>query len=426
MTANIYETMSLLDYFSRYHQIWLRKEDEEKRSFITPFGTYCYLRMPEGLKNASSTFYRMAKAILNEQMEGNIFTYVGNIVVASRKKGTQLQDLVETFTNMWRAQLKLNHEKCMFGVHRGKVLGYLVSVRAIEANPNKINAIVHMKLPRSRKEVQRLTGRIASLNRFMAKLVERSLPFFKVLKGSGSFEWGQEQQQAFDALKEYIQKLSMLASPQSDQPLILHVSATHTTVSVAHVQERETSREGRKLSHQVPIYFISEALAVSNEYNSEMEKICYAIVMSARKLRHYFKAHRIRVLTNQPLNDIFGNRDSSGRIGKWAVELSEHVIDFEKWSATKSQVQEDFIVDWIEPSSYTECTVIDTPLQVYGDGAWGVFGAGVAAILKSPSGTRMWYATWLQFMIEADKCSINIVEYEAVLLDLRKLWAMGV
>jgi hypothetical protein len=100
MTANIYETMSLLDYFSRYHQIWLRKEDEEKRSFITPFGTYCYLRMPEGLKNASSTFYRMAKAILNEQMEGNIFTYVGNIVVASRKKGTQLQDLVETFTNM--------------------------------------------------------------------------------------------------------------------------------------------------------------------------------------------------------------------------------------------------------------------------------------------------------------------------------------
>jgi hypothetical protein len=85
--------------------------------------------------------------------------------------------------------------------------------------------------------------------------------------------------------------------------------------------------------HQVPVYFVSEALAASKKYYSEMKKICYAVVMSARKLRHYFKAHRVRVLTNQPLNDIFGNRDSLRRIGKQAMELSEHIIDFEKRSA---------------------------------------------------------------------------------------------
>jgi hypothetical protein len=130
--------------------------------------------------------------------------------------------------------------------------------------------------------------------------------------------------------------LPTLASSQLDQPLILYVSATHTTVSGALVQEREISKEGRKLPHQVQIYFIFEALVVSKKYYSEMEKICYAIVMSARKLWHYFKAHRVRVLTNQPLNDIFGNRDCSGRIGKWAMELSEHVVDFEKRSAIKS------------------------------------------------------------------------------------------
>jgi hypothetical protein len=206
---------------------------------------------------------------------------------------------------MRRAQLKLNPDKCVFGVHWGKVLCCLVSVKGIEANPDKINAIVHMKPPRPRKEVQRLTGRIAALNWFMAKLAERSLPFLKVLKGSRTFEWGPEQQDAFDALKEYIQKLPMLASPQSDQPLILYVSVTHTTVSEALVQERETSKEGRKLSHQVPIYFISEALVGSKKYYSEMEDICYAAVMSARKLQHYFEAHRVRVLMNQPLNDIF-------------------------------------------------------------------------------------------------------------------------
>jgi hypothetical protein len=144
--------------------------------------------------------------------------------------------------------------------------------------------------------------------------------------------------------------------------------------------------------HQVPLYFISEALAGSKKYYSEMKKICYAIVMSARKLWHYFKAHRVRVLTNQSLNNIFRNHDSSGRIGKWAMKLSEHVIDFEKRSAIKSQVLSDFIVDWTEPSSYTKGIVIDISWQVYGDGALGVFGARAAAILKSPSEINLRYA----------------------------------
>jgi hypothetical protein len=96
---------------------------------------------------------------------------------------------------MRRAQLKLNPDKCVFGVSRGKVLGCLVSVKGIEANLDNINAIVHMNPPGSRKEVQRLTGRIAALNWFMAKIAEQSLPFFKLLRGSGTFEWGPEQQE---------------------------------------------------------------------------------------------------------------------------------------------------------------------------------------------------------------------------------------
>jgi hypothetical protein len=85
-SATSYKTMALLDCFSGYHQIWLRKEDEEKTSFITPFSTYCYLRMPEGLKNAGPMFYRMMKAILREQMQINVVAYIKDIVVASRKK----------------------------------------------------------------------------------------------------------------------------------------------------------------------------------------------------------------------------------------------------------------------------------------------------------------------------------------------------
>jgi hypothetical protein len=114
---------------------------------------------------------------------------------------------------------------------------------------------------------------------------------------------------------------------------------------------------------------VSEALAGLKKYYLEMEKICYAIVMSARKLQHYFEAHRVRVLTNQPLNDIFRIHNSSGRIGKWAMELSEHVIHFKKRSAIKSHVLADFIAYWMEPSSYTEGTAIDTLWQVYYDRA---------------------------------------------------------
>jgi hypothetical protein len=211
-----------------------------------------------------------------------------------------------------------------------------VLVKRIKANPDKINDILHMKPPQSRKEVHGLTDRIAALNRFMAKLAERTLPFFKVLRGSDSFEWGSEQQEAFDAVKDHIQKLPTLANPQPDQPLILYVSTMNTVVSRALVQEREISKEGRKLSHQVLIYFIFEALANSKKYYMEIKKICYAVVMSARKLWHYFEAHRVRVLTNQSLNNIFTNRDCSGRIRKWAMELSEHVVYFEKISAIKS------------------------------------------------------------------------------------------
>jgi hypothetical protein len=113
----------------------------------------------------------------------------------------------------------------------------------------------------------------------MAKIAERNLPFFKILRGSSTFQWRPEQQEAFEALKEYIQKLPTLASPHPDHPLIMYVLTTHTAVSGALVQEREISKEDKNISHEVPIYFVSEAQAGSKKYYSEMEKICYVLVV---------------------------------------------------------------------------------------------------------------------------------------------------
>jgi hypothetical protein len=111
-----YDIMALLDCFSGYHQIWLYGEDEEKTSFITPFGTYCYMRMPEGLCNTGPTFCRMMKAALKNQVSRNVLSYVDDIIVASKKKESYISDLSKTFANMREANLKLNPEKCIFRV----------------------------------------------------------------------------------------------------------------------------------------------------------------------------------------------------------------------------------------------------------------------------------------------------------------------
>jgi hypothetical protein len=191
--------------------------------------------MLEGLHNAGLTFCRMMKAALKDQVDRNVLSYVDDIVVVSKKKENYIADLAETFANMREAKLKLNLVKCVFGVTKGKVLRCLISMKGIEANPDKIRAITQMQPPQSRKDVQKLTCQITSLNRFISKLVECSLPFFTVLRGSTKIEWGAEQQKAFESLKSYLEELAMLSSPEKGQPLILYVSATHTAVSVAPV-----------------------------------------------------------------------------------------------------------------------------------------------------------------------------------------------
>jgi hypothetical protein len=112
-----------------------------------PFSTYCYVRMPKSLKDSGPTFCRMMRAILKNQLQRNVFTYITNIVVASRRKAMQIDDLADTFANICSAQFKLNLGKCIFGVQKGNVLCCLVSMKGIKTNPDKINAIVHKKPP---------------------------------------------------------------------------------------------------------------------------------------------------------------------------------------------------------------------------------------------------------------------------------------
>jgi hypothetical protein len=137
--------------------------------------------MPKGQENAGSTFSRLTQSIHKDQVGRNIFTYVDDIIVMSKNKADHLTNLTKTFANMREARLCLNPNKCVFDNHMGKVLSYLVSRKDIEANLDKIRAITEMHPSQTVKEVQKLTGRITALNRFISKSAEHSLPFLKIL-----------------------------------------------------------------------------------------------------------------------------------------------------------------------------------------------------------------------------------------------------
>jgi hypothetical protein len=129
--------------YSGYNQIKLKKEDEEKIAFITPYGVFCYQVMPFGLKNAGATYQRMQNC-LGSQIGRNIQVYIDDVVITMRKEESLINDLKETFDNLDRYKLKLNPTKCSFGVSAWQLLGFLVSIRGIEANPKKIQAILYL------------------------------------------------------------------------------------------------------------------------------------------------------------------------------------------------------------------------------------------------------------------------------------------
>jgi hypothetical protein len=168
-------------------------EDQEKTAFITLFGAYYYTTMSFGSKNAGATYQRAIQACFKKQLNKNVEAYMDDVVVKTRNSDTLIADLEETFASLREYQWKLNRNKCVFGVPLGKLLGFIISHRSIKANPEKISAITKMKAPTCIKDVQNLTGCMAALNRFISKLGERGLPFFKLLMHQEKFVWPQRQ-----------------------------------------------------------------------------------------------------------------------------------------------------------------------------------------------------------------------------------------
>uniref|UniRef100_A0A2N9I0U3 Uncharacterized protein n=1 Tax=Fagus sylvatica TaxID=28930 RepID=A0A2N9I0U3_FAGSY len=369
--------LTFMDAFSGYNQIMMDDTDQEKTSFITSKGLFCYKVMPFGLKNAGATYQRLMNKMFHHQIKRNVEVYVDDMLVKTKDERKHLEDLKETFETLRRYRMKLNPNKCVFGVSSGKFLGFMVSQRGIEANPDKIKAVLEMTPPRTTKETLRK-----------------------------AFVWTDECQKSFEELKKYLTSPPLLSPSQQGEALSLYLAVSPTAVSSALIREDGGT--------QLPVYYTSKAFQGAEERYPAMEKLALALVIAARKLRPYFQSHKIIVLTNHPLRKAMNKPDAAGRLIQWAVELSEFDIEYHPRQAIKAQALADFIAEFTVTENEPSEQKPDEEWEVEIDGSSAKGAGGVGIVFKTPEGHLLKHSTRLQY-----PTTNNEAEYEALLTSLR-------
>jgi hypothetical protein len=195
--ATGYKMLSFMDAYSGYNQIKMNPADAPHTAFMSNTCNYFYNVMPFGLKNAGATYQRLMDRVFSEQIGKNLEVYIDDMVVKTTEEGEHDQDLGDILASVRKYNMRLNPAKCSFGVQSGKFLGFMLTNRGIEANPDKCQAIIDMRSPTSVKEVQQLTGRIAALSRFLSCAGEKAFHFFSTLRKSERFVWSTQCKEAF-------------------------------------------------------------------------------------------------------------------------------------------------------------------------------------------------------------------------------------
>jgi hypothetical protein len=200
---------------------------------------YFYVMMPFGLRNAGATYQRCMQHVFEDHIGRTVEAYVDDIVVKTRKADDLVNDLRVAFDCLRANGVKLNPEKCVFGVPRGMLLGYIVSQRGIEPNPEKVVALKRMGPIRDLKGVQKVLGCLAALSHFILRLGEKGLPLYRLLKKHERFSWAIEAQEALDKLKATLTHAHILTPPRDVEPLYLYVVATTQVVSAVIVVDAQ-------------------------------------------------------------------------------------------------------------------------------------------------------------------------------------------
>ena len=328
--------LSFLDAFSGYNQVNMCPSNMEKIVFITPRGLYCYKVMPFGLKNVGATYQRLVTKVFQPILRNTTEMYIDNIVIKRVNRFDHCQHLQEAFDLVRKYRMHLNPLKCAFGVNAENFLGFMVTQWGIEANLNHIQAMPELEPPSNQKEVQRLIGKLAALSRFISRYIDLLQPFFQILRNVGKKKYDEEYQTTFESIKQYLVSPPILSAPVIGKQLFVYLVVSEMGISAILMRLGESQQ-------QHAIYYTSKYFQGADRRYPILEKVALALVVSATRLRPYFQAHLIIVLTNMPLKGTLNKVEMSSRMIKWAIELSEYDIEYKPRFLMKGQILADFI-----------------------------------------------------------------------------------
>nr|XP_025631518.1 uncharacterized protein LOC112726369 [Arachis hypogaea] len=294
--------------------------------------------------------------------------------------------------------MRLNPLKCAFAMEAGKFLGFMITQRGVEANPEKCQAILQMKSPGCIKDIQRLAGQLTSLSRFLGASATKALPFFNLMRKGIAFEWTPACEEAFRHFKEILAAPPVLGKPKDGELLYLYLAITGEALAAVLVRE-----EGRA---QQPVYFMSRALQGAELRYIKLEKLALALLTSSRRLKQYFQGHQVVVRTDQGIQQVLQKPDLAGRMMTWSIELSQYDIGYEPRQAIKAQAMADFLVEVTgDPTEETS-----TRWKLHVDRASNQTSGGAGIILESPVGVVNEQSIRFEFPV-----SNNQAEYEALI-----------
>jgi ribonuclease HI len=419
---------SFMDGFSGYNQIFMSPKDAEKTAFRTPIGNFYYTVMPFGLKNAGATYQRTMTAMFHDMMHCEIEDYVDDIVVKSKTRGDHFGILKNVFERCRLYKLKMNPLKCAFGVSAGKFLGFLVHQRGIDVDPARASAIATMKPPTTHKELKSFLGKLSYIRRFIPGLAAVTSTFAPLLKKGVPFHWSTECQEAFEKVQNIMTKLPTVCAPIPGKPLRLYLASNSQAIGALIAQENDNGVKQ-------PIYYVSRTLKDAESRYSGAKRSCLALIYASQRLRHYFLAHKVQLMTkSHPIRSLLHRSVLSGRLAQWLLQLSQYEIIAETPTAIKSQAIADllaqfpgednsFITDEV-PGEINEVFLAGLANSIWTlrfDGSSTATSAGAGIVLYKDDGEAVTKSFKFDF-----PCSNNAVEYKAYLGGLAIAYEMGI
>uniref|UniRef100_A0A2N9HJD4 RNA-directed DNA polymerase n=1 Tax=Fagus sylvatica TaxID=28930 RepID=A0A2N9HJD4_FAGSY len=376
----------------------------KKTAFRTPIGNFYYTVMPFGLKNAGATYQRTMTAMFHDMIHQEIEDYVDDIVVKSKKREDHVEVLRKVFERCRLYKLKMNPLKCAFGVSAGKFLGFLVHNRGIDVDPAKASAIATMRPPTSHKELKSFLGRESP-----------SIGLRSVKK-------------LFERIQAIMTKLPTVCAPIAGKPLRLYLASNSQAIGALVAQENGQGVEQ-------PVYYVSRGLKDTETRYSVAERACLALVYASQRLRHYFLAHKIQLMTkSHPIRSLLQRPVLSGRLAQWLLQLSQYEISTETPTAIKSQAIADLLAQF--PGEDGSVISQEVPGEVGGallvgmadsiwtlnfDGSSTSVSSGAGVVLTREGGETIAKSFKLNF-----PCSNNASEYEAYITGLAIAHEMGI